>query len=61
MAAIGRRGAEALDRRIALAAGISADLPPEEYARRLRAARRAHYTRLSHLAAQARAAKGAPR
>ena len=51
MAAHGRRGREALDLRIARDAGIPEDLKttePEEYARRLNAARRAYYLRLSN-------------
>jgi len=52
MAAIGRQGSEALDRRIAAAAGIPPDAP--DYAVRLKAARTAYYIRLSHKAAEAR-------
>ena len=51
MAAQGRRGAEALDLRIAREAGIPDDLrqgDPDEWARRLKAARTAYYLRLSN-------------
>ena len=47
MAAVGRRGGEALDRRIAVMAGISDTLPPAEYQARLKAARTAYYLRLA--------------
>ena len=50
MVAQGRKGAEALDLRIARDAGIPEDLrltDPDEYARRLKAARTAYYIRLS--------------
>ena len=47
MAAVGRLGATALDRRIAQDAGIPDDLPEEEYRVRLKAARTAHYIRMA--------------
>ena len=47
LAAIGREGGHGLDRRIAREAGINESLPPEEYARRLKAARTAYYVRLA--------------
>ena len=46
MARVGRQGATALDRTIARLAGIPDDMPSEEYAARLSAARRAYYVRL---------------
>lgn len=45
--AMGRKGAAALDARIARDAGIPDTLPPEEFAIRLRAARRLYYMRLA--------------
>lgn len=47
MQAIGRQRRAGLDRRIAADAGIPDDLPPDQYATRLKAARSAYFIRLA--------------